>query len=300
MPFALGVLVIHGMGDQRADFADPMIRELSRRIEGLGGDPAAICWEPVFWADVLEGCETALLRELSAGGDLDYGDLRHFIVHSLGDAIAYQQVPQARQQVNVYQEIHRRVAECVRRLRRRTREGKPASAPDVPLVILAHSLGCHIMSNYVWDVQSAAMKRTRSASGGTRGSAPATPLERMESLAAIVTFGCNLPLFTLAYNELKPIGFPPRTLKRHFPKGTPSEAIKRAAKWVNYYDPDDVLAYPLKPLSAAYDRTVSADVAINVGSPVASWNPMSHLQYWTDNDFTKPVAALVHGVLKLL
>ena len=292
MPFKLGVLAIHGMGDQRADFADPMIRELSDRVAKLGGDPATICWEPVFWADVLEARQTALLRELSAGGKLDYGDLRHFMVHSVGDAIAYQQVPQARQQVNVYREIHRRVAECVKRLRRRTREGKPPSAPDVPIVVLAHSLGCHIMSNYVWDMQGAVKKK--------RKGAPRTPLERMESLAAIVMFGCNIALFTLAYNEVKPIAFPPRALARHFPKGTPPEAIKRAAQWVNYYDPDDVLAYPLKPLSAAYDRTVSADVAINVGSPLASWNPMSHLQYWTDNDFTKPVAELIHQVLRLV
>jgi hypothetical protein len=279
------------MGNQRPDFADPMIRELSDRIAKLGGDPAAICWEPVFWADVLEDRQTALLRELSAEGKLDYGDLRHFIVHSLGDAVAYQQVPQARQQVNVYKEIHQRVAQCVKRLRRRTREGQPARAPDVPLIILAHSLGCHIISNYAWDVQSAVRNHRRP---------PRTALERMESLAAIAMFGCNIALFTLAYNQVKPIAFPPRTLARHFPAGTPARAITQAAKWVNYYDPDDVLAYPLKPLSAGYDRVVSADIAINVGSPLASWNPMSHLQYWTDNDFTKPVAELIYGVLALL
>jgi hypothetical protein len=291
MSFKLGVLAIHGMGDQRANFADGMIRELARRIADLGSDPADICWEPVFWADVLETRQTALLRELSAASALRYRDLRHFIVHSLGDAVAYQLVPRARQQVNVYRQIHRRVAECVKRLRRRTREGKPPSAPDVPLVILAHSLGCHIMSNYVWDVQRAARKK--------RGT-PRTPLERMESLAAIVTFGCNIALFTLAYNDVEPIAFPPRTLGRHFPKGTAPKEIRRAARWVNYYDPDDVLAYPLKPLSGAYDRTVSADVAINVGSPLASWNPMSHLRYWTDDDFTQPVSDVIHGVLRLL
>jgi len=290
--FKLGVLVIHGMGDQRADFADPMIRELSAQIDQRGGDAPRICWEPVFWADVLEGRETALLRELSAGGDLDHADLRHFIVHSLGDAIAYQQVPRARQQVNVYRGIHRRVDESLKRLRRRTREGKPKSAPDVPLVILAHSLGGHIISNYIWDVQSAVRKE--------RKGSPRSPLERMETLATIVTFGCNIALFTLAYNELKPIAFPPRGLRKHFPPGTRRVAITAAARWINFYDPDDVLAYPLRPLSTRYSRTVSADVPINVGSPLTSWNPMSHLQYWTDNDITKPVAELIHGVLALL
>ena len=30
------------------------------------------------------------------------------------------------------------------------------------------------------------------------------------------------------------------------------------------------------------------------------WNPFSHTGYWTDNDFTVPVAKAIGSVLKLL
>lgn len=65
------------------------------------------------------------------------------------------------------------------------------------------------------------------------------------------------------------------------------------AKWLNYYDPDDVLGYPLKPINAEYRKVVSKDIAINTGGILTSWNPMAHNGYWTDNDFTKPVAKYI-------
>jgi pimeloyl-ACP methyl ester carboxylesterase len=131
-----------------------------------------------------------------------------------------------------------------------------------PLVVLGHSLGGHIISNYIWDIQ--------------KGNAIAPPgnnaFERMRTLAGVITFGCNIPLFTFALSKVVPIALPP------------------GATWLNFYDPDDVLGYPLKPLSREYRQTVKRDIPINVGGIATGWNPLSHSQYWTDNDFTKPVA----------
>lgn len=85
-----------------------------------------------------------------------------------------------------------------------------------------------------------------------------------------------------------PIEFPPEQL---------SANLKTAAKWLNFFDPDDALGYPLKPLSPSYGKTVSADIEVNVGSWLTSWNPISHTEYWTDDNFTKPVAALIREVV---
>ncbi|NIQ25048.1 MAG: hypothetical protein GTN88_00295, partial [Gammaproteobacteria bacterium] len=71
----------------------------------------------------------------------------------------------------------------------------------------------------------------------------------------------------------------------------------KGASWLNFFDPDDVLGYPLKPLSPEYRRAVSRDITINVGGIAASWNPLSHSKYWTDNDFTKPVAKFIDKLL---
>jgi hypothetical protein len=115
------------------------------------------------------------------------------------------------------------------------------------------------------------------------------PFERMETLASIVTFGSNIPLFTLALDKIECITFPPPTLPAN---------LKAKAKWLNLFDGDDVLGYPLKPLSPSYTQTVTADLQINAGGLFASWNPISHTEYWTDNDFTKPVAQLISDLVK--
>jgi len=143
-------------------------------------------------------------------------------------------------------------------------------------VVLAHSLGSVIVSNYVWDEQ----RRNEKARG-------TTALERMETLAGLVTFGSPIPLFTLALRNVVSIAFPPPTLP------APLAAV---AKWLNFYDPDDVLGWPLKPLSPSYDQAVSADHVIDVGNALTSWNPLSHDAYWRDASFIEPAAELIRAV----
>jgi hypothetical protein len=274
----LGILVIHGIGEQKEDFAAGLMAEVSRR---LGVHASEVCWQPVWWAPLIEPAETDLLARLSAGNDLDYRWLRQLVVHFLADAVAYQRVPGESAHPGLYVRIHDLIGLRLRELRSALRVGATPGTPDAPLVVLAHSLGGHIMSNYVWDHQHPEDARA----AGTESS----PFERAETLAGIVTFGCNIPLFALALPAMIPITFPPSTL---------SAQLMAAARWLNLYDPDDVLGYPLKPLSAEYAKTVSEDRAVNVGGLLTSWNPASHNEYWTDNDVTKPITALLESLLE--
>ena len=77
--------------------------------------------------------------------------------------------------------------------------------------------------------------------------------------------------------------------------GTTAKQRKEALKWLNYFDADDILGYPLKPINAAYSRAVNEDVQIQTGSILGA-----HTGYWTDNRFTKPVARSFASVLELL
>ncbi len=172
-----------------------------------------------------------------------------------------------------------------------------ATQKDKPLVVIAHSLGAQIISNYIWDRQAEA-NATRRKRGMNRYGR--TDFERMKTLAGIVTFGCNIPLFSLAYDKIVSIEFPPKALVQHFPNKTAAAKLRKAAQWLNFYDPDDVLGYPLQPLSESYAKTVSEDKPINAGGMFSSWNPLSHSEYWTDNDFTKPVATMLSNLLRLL
>lgn len=291
MPFKMGVLLIHGMGSQEAGYAEPMIQELRTRVRKKGSDPTQIAFEPVWWADVLAKKETELLRRMADGNDLDWMELRSFVVHSLADAIAYQDTyrPSSQDQINVYRMVHEKIALHMRTLRDRIRVGMDAAAPDVPLVVIAHSLGCHMVSNYIWDVRD-------SSSPNPVGN----PFEDFQTLTGIVTFGCNIPLFTLAYTSLEPIRFPTPNLSAYFPPATPAQAIADVSQWTNYYDPDDVLGWPLRSLDPKFAAAVTRDVQVDSGRPWTSWSPLSHTAYWKDSEVTKPTADLLHRILELL
>lgn len=105
----------------------------------------------------------------------------------------------------------------------------------------------------------------RTSRGGRRcgptSSYGATPFERLETLCGFITFGSNIPLVTLALDQVVSITFPPAALK---------EPFCSAARWLNFYDPDDVLGWPLKPLSPTYDTAVAQDIQINVGGILTS------------------------------
>jgi hypothetical protein len=255
------------MGVQASDFAGDFISEVRDRLDGLGVAPDAIEWEPAYWANLLNGPEQRLWEDLTRDDDLDWVTIRKFFINVFADAIAYQRVPGATH--DMYRDIHARIYGHLANLR--TSVGNQ----DTPLVVVAHSLGSVIVSNYIWDEQK----------GKGLG---INAFERMETLAGLVTFGSNIPLFTLALPEVQSIEFPPTPLPTH---------LKATAKWLNFFDADDVLGYPLKPLSPSYGNAVSEDIEINVGGLFTSWNPISHTEYWTDNDFTKPVAHLIRDVV---
>ncbi len=268
MPKELAIIVTHGMGSQDTSFADPMVNELNSRIGILNKDPNKIAWGRIYWQDIVEPEQLRYFRAARNQGDLDYIRLRKFVLTAFGDAAAYKKSPRGSSNTT-YKQIHGRIKNEIRRLYQ-----NDLGSQSVPLIVMAHSLGGHIVSNYIWDTQNAA--------AGTVSSLD--PFEKMESLAGMITFGCNIPIFTFAHSPVVPITFPAPQL----PNPT-----KAKARWFNFYDPDDVLGYPLKPINQAYRAVVNRDIPINAGSIFSSWNPLSHGGYWTDNDFTKPVSRFI-------
>jgi hypothetical protein len=277
----IGILVVHGMGVQsEQEFAVAFIAEMRSRLAARGVTDADVEYGAGFWADLLNDRERALLDQMRAGGPLGYRRLRGFIVEALGDAIAYRRGTTDGD--NFYYRLHARVRERLAALRARLGD------VDAPLVVVAHSLGSVIASDYVWDAQHPETGRAQGAN----------PFERMETLAGLVTFGSTIPLFTLALPRVVAIAPPRASL------GLP-DAVRAVARWDNYYDPDDVLGWPLKTIAPggplapgehAYADAVDADHAIEVGGPLTGWNPLAHTGYWGDRSFLEPVAARIAAV----
>ena len=275
MAHKLAIALIHGIGRTEPGFSASMQRALTRqfanRVRGAVPDPGTeLVFEEVVWSAALQTDEDQLWRRMHDAARLRYARLRQFMVNFAADAIAYQPAPSDR---TAYDAIHAQVAAALARLAER-------AGPRAPLCVVAHSLGTVIASNYIYDL---AKKRNSFLSQAVRSRINGTPLERGETFSLFYTMGSPIALWSLRYPSFgDPIRFPLRRLAVHHPKLGP--------RWVNFYDPDDVIGFPLKPLNARYRAVVTEDRPVNVGSWLTSWTPLSHMGYWNDSNIASEIA----------
>lgn len=276
MGHPIAILFLHGIGRTQPGYARPMREAITARFARAAGaetssPQAQVVFEEVNWSGALQPAEDALGSKLRAAGPLRYGRLRGFMLDFAADAIAYQPTHADR---SAYDAIHAEVAATLKRLA--TRAGARA-----PLVMIGHSLGSVIASNYLYDL----LKPRRSfMAAEVRARIGKSPLERGETLARFYTMGSPIALWSLRYPGFGvPVTLPRRRLARHHPGIEP--------RWVNFYDPDDVIGYPLKPLNERYREAVDEDRAVDVGSLLTRWNPLSHTGYWGDSEVADVIAA---------
>lgn len=272
----IAVAIIHGVGSQDANFADPMAEEITRRfasqLPGTVIKPKdELVVVPIHWANVLHNAQAKLWQRVNQNANLNWTHLRRFMIEFVADAIAYQ--PSPKEQSN-YDAIHAIIAKSLNKL---TNE----AGPKAPLCVIAHSLGTVIASNYFYDLSM--IHSHKLLSDAVKKEMGTSPLEKGETLTWFHTLGCPLAMWSLRYENFgKPITVPSTKLTKHH--------ANLKGGWINYYDNDDVFAYPLKSINDAHRKAITEDRAINVGGILSSWNPMSHNQYWTDNDVTIPIA----------
>ncbi|WP_330995511.1 hypothetical protein [Pseudomonas aeruginosa] len=268
----LAVALIHGIGDQPDSrdedglhsYARELVAALRRR---LGAEAGEVAFQSLYWASVLDARELDYLKRIERE-PLGWRWLRRAVTLFLGDASGYRKVSAAYN--TTYQQVHQHVRSGIMALRAKV-------GPQTPLVILAHSLGGHIVSNFIWDQQK--LNRTPSCS--------IDPFLGLETLAGLVTFGCNIPLFTFAYEKVCPIRFPGHCLP---------PAIRQQARWLNVYAPADPLGYPLRPLQN-YAAVVHEDLALPVGPWYKRHTPLSHMEYWNDARFHDYLADYLRRLL---
>lgn len=272
----IAVAIIHGVGSQGPDFADKAIEKLSRAFAKHLPDnnksvEDKLVLMPIYWADILSQRQRILWQtvEDDAHNKLNFELTRKFFLAFGGDAIAYQPGATRRE---VYDQIHQTVTNVFSQL-------ASAAGPQAPLCIIAHSIGTVIIHNFLFDL-------TSDIEANTLDRTIDTPLEKGETLTLFYTLGSPLAVWSLRYQDYRPITFPGSQIPTLYPKAHP--------KWINYYDKDDILAYPVCSLSTGHKalarQGILRDVEINAGSFLTSWNPLAHTAYWTDNDVVKPVA----------
>lgn len=281
MPNRIAVAIVHGIGNQDPHFADGIEAKLLSRFAdrakvSRATAEEALVFQPVYWAPAIAEREQRLWQKLTARENLGWTAMRRFMVEFAADAIAYQPMPSER---NVYTDVHAVFADALANVVRR-------AGPDLPLVVIAHSLGTVIASNYLYDLQESARRlaagRADLVPKSVRERIGDTPLERGETLAWLFTMGSPIGIWSLRY-ENPDFGVPIRVPAEGFVRAHPG----LRCGWINLYDRDDVIGYPLKGL---YPDAILADVSVNVGNLLSSWNPLSHNAYWTDGDVTDRIA----------
>ena len=272
----VALLTIHGMGEQPLDYADDMRRALSHR---MGAAFADVDVHSVYYQHLLKPNELDVWNRTRERATVRYEQLRKFILFGFADAAGLEN--RKEYDNSVYEQAQMEIARALLAI-------LATRGPDTPIVLLAHSLGCQVMSSFIYDAQ-------KRAGGGSVAAGIWKPGRMADSLTAeqrkflqcgtvrtFVTTGCNIPVFVSAHQrmDVKPIIKP-----------------NPGFTWLNLYDPDDALGWPLQPLEGGYETLVE-DRVVNAGQGILdfmtkSWNPLSHTAYWTDDEIIKPLASLL-------
>lgn len=255
------LLPVHGMGETRRDYWQPLVHGLEKKVKAPVWKKLHV--EPIYYQDVVQNNQDALWSRMLLEHKLDWQSLRKFMLNAFSDAATLEHhsdrpnSPYLAAQRIIRDSLHSALEKL--------------AIKSAPVIVIAHSLGCQVISNYIWDAQH--------GSGIWNEPAPyaLTAMEedflKLKSLRLMLTTGCNIPFFVSGLDEIVAIKKP-----------------SPAFRWYNYFDRDDILAWPLKPLSPSYRRLVTRDIQINAGSLLSSWNPSSHNGYWSDRDFIAPAA----------
>ncbi|MBA5867426.1 MAG: hypothetical protein GDA67_12115 [Nitrospira sp. CR1.3] len=183
--------------------------------------------------------------------------LRRLVVDYQGDLIAYIESPGA----NKYRLIHDKVYGAFETCTRVAMDSEATWQNPSLVTVIGHSLGAVIASDLLYDTLK------------NRGRWWPSQI----CLANFFTLGSPQAVYALRY------GFGPTAFR---------EALRMQDEkgvWINIYDRQDVIAYPLKRLNEAYEDAVFFDKEINVGQWWNLWHlirrytPLNHDLYLEDN-----------------
>ena len=304
MPRHAAVLFVHGINVSTQDYAERTIQRIRNKL------PKAlrphVTFSAAFWADIVRPHQRAFFEKARNAADLRQTLSRRLALEGLGDAAAYQKTPKRFDAP--YFRIQKKVREAIEAL-------DTPGDPGRPLIVIGHSLGCHILSSFIWDVNTikqytaeelaAQDPLTREFHAKLTGG---SPFCRLDTLAGIVTLGSNMPLFTFTFErqDVTPITKARPGKIPAFPGRALTGEQSRKAQWLNFYSRNDLLAYPLKPL---YDLPPDYDVLSDIHVRSEGWlkspaflSPLNafaaHTGYEKNATVVRSTAKLIQNIIE--
>ncbi len=264
------ILPVHGMGVTEMNYAEELRANLSNKIGPKLWQ--SVVFQPIFYQDLIQHNQNRVWSDMNtASSGIEWKKLRQFMLFSFSDAATLEH--HSDDPNSAYVKAQERIRGVLLDLL-----SIPEIKSSTPVVLLPHSLGAQVMSNYIWD-----SSREKGIWKHKPLTLPQDQIDflKLKTLRHIASAGCNIPLFVAGLPTIRPID-PPH------PDFT----------WDNYYDPDDALGWPLKPLSTEYANRVRKDIRMNSGGFFTSWSPFSHTSYWKDKDFLTPAAKTITSIMK--
>ncbi len=302
----VAVVFVHGINTSRFDYHEPMEVAIKASLPQRIRDHVA--FRSVYWAGRVRKRQQQYLDEVARRRLFKHNGHRLMVVQGLGDAAAYQKTKSFKN--SAYYEIQADVRSVLEDL---DNEGHP----DRPLIFIGHSLGCHIISSFAWDINSIKhLSAARLASDDEevgkfaaylRGG---SPFRRLDTLAGLIMMGSNMPLFTFTFgpDRVFPISRSrDDTEQPAFPgQGLDAKTLSRA-RWLNYYSRNDLLGFPLKPLNeyyAAEERLSDIEVAsegwprrlAGYVLPAPLFAESAHTGYWKNRKVVQGSAGLITAI----
>lgn len=237
--------VIHGIGVSKPGYAKPIIDGIRREFDtavkasaAKSAPPDAIFFKEVLWDDVVAARQRELAVILRKGFDAQpqsgFSAFWGAVFSGPKKLINWLRTDFAAEFVSdvlsyrdrdVYGLIHHKIFQELAEF---------SGGNKLPLTLITHSLGTVIASDFIYD-------RQKKGAGDTRW-----------ILSNFFTLGSPIALFALQYGGAQVFKSPVHV---EDPSGV----------WVNLYDKDDPIAYPLKSLNEFYDKAVARDLLVNTG-----------------------------------
>ena len=275
----LVILAAPGMGAVDEGFAEPLFQALK---SGLGDDWSRIHTDTILCQGHLQP-NLERVFEAMQKRDMDYLRARKFMLYGLAEASA--QLSDIQQRGGNYDKTQQAIYQTFERAAK-------ATADTAPVLLLSHSIGCSILSNYLWDAQRPTINHGIWRDGGPKGVHKGSAKDlflRGKTLAHWYTLGASNPLWTAG-------------MARDQIQAVTSDTRGYNFRWKNFYHPDDLFGWPLKPLSPSYNQAVYRDYETRplADWSAASWGPqlVAHDGYWQNELVQKSLLEDVKELLK--
>ncbi len=255
----VGVLILHGVGVQDEGYSIPMQEGIKTVLNNFEVDAEQVEFKEVVYSDIFDINQeerSAYMVNTSSKFQLITRGIRRLMVFIFSDAVSYRAC---------YKKVHKRLSDNIKDLQKKLVKG-------APVIVAAHSMGVIAISDYIYDQQEKKHIKLK--------------LEKISNLKALITFGCNIPLFEMGYEDTVCIKRPETDKAGNF-------------FWTNFYSPFDVLGYRVeeyytkRPLP---DFPIK-DVKVFPGCLCKFWNILSHTTYWRHEGIQEFIGETIKKIL---